>query len=88
MYLCLDTPDLQIVSIDGLQVKELEHPDVVKMFQTRDKVSLVILPARYKTVSVWICKRARLHEITHITVSCGYAMYFNVAFALLRKINA
>lgn len=45
------TLNSQIVSIDGKQVKHREHSDVVKMFQTRDDVSLVVLPARFKTVS-------------------------------------
>ncbi len=43
---------LQIVSIDGQQLRDLEHSHVVKMFQTRDRVSLRILPARFKRVSV------------------------------------
>ena len=42
---------MQIVSIDGMDVKHLEHADVVKAFKSRDKVSLVILPARFKSVS-------------------------------------
>ena len=48
------TLDSQIVSIDGMQVKDREHSDVVKMFQTRDDVSLVVLPARFKSVSFTI----------------------------------
>lgn len=39
------------MSIDGQQLRDLEHSDIVKMFQTREKVSLCILPARFKTVS-------------------------------------
>ena len=34
-----------------MQVKDREHSDVVRMFQTRDDVSLVVLPARFKSVS-------------------------------------
>lgn len=45
------TLNSQIVSIDGMQVKHREHSDVVKMFQSRDDVSLVVLPAKFKTVS-------------------------------------
>ena len=40
----------QILCIDGLPVKQLEHTDVVKMFQTRQKVVLVVLPVLFKIV--------------------------------------
>jgi len=41
----------QIVSIDDVLVKDREHSDIVKMFQSRDKVTLVILPAKFNSVS-------------------------------------
>lgn len=42
---------IQIVSIDDVLVKDREHSDIVKMFQSRDKVTLVILPAKFNSVS-------------------------------------
>jgi len=51
---------IQIVSIDDVLVKDREHSDIVKMFQSRDKVTLVILPAKFNSVSwlmCWSCVR-------------------------------
>ena len=51
---------IQIVSVDDVLVKDREHSDIVKMFQSRDKVTLVILPAKFNSVSwlmCWSCVR-------------------------------
>ena len=42
---------IQIVSVDNVLVKDREHSDIVKMFQSRDMVTLVILPAKFNSVS-------------------------------------
>ena len=42
---------LQIVGIDGIMVRDFEHIAVVKMFQTKDKLELALLPAKFKAVS-------------------------------------
>ena len=42
---------MQIVSVDGVLVRDLEHNHVVKMFQTKDRVELILLPLKFKGVS-------------------------------------
>ena len=70
---------IQILSIDGIQLKTLEHIDVVKMFQTRDKVSLVILPTLYKSVS-W------MYLYDNIIVFYHYILHSDKLFSLLSGI--
>lgn len=38
------------MSIDGILVKDFQHSNVVKIFQSRDKVELTLLPTKFKGV--------------------------------------
>ena len=41
---------MQIVRIEGMTVKDKLHSEIVSVFQAKDRVSITILPARYRTV--------------------------------------
>jgi membrane-associated protease RseP (regulator of RpoE activity) len=38
----------QILSIDGVDVRDFQHSNTVKIFQTKDKLELTLLPSKFK----------------------------------------
>lgn len=45
---------LQIVGINNIPVKDFQHTDVVKMFQSSEKISLTVLPSKFQMVIIYV----------------------------------
>lgn len=42
----------QIVGLNGVPVRDFQHSDVVKMFQSSEELSITVLPSSLKTVGI------------------------------------
>ena len=42
---------MQILSIDGIEVRDYKHDNVIKLFQEKESLNLIVLPSRYRDVS-------------------------------------
>lgn len=63
----------QIVGIDGIMVRDFDHIAVVKMFQTKDKLELALLPAKFKAAS-----QVRITEFNQSCLNYMWALTMSI----------
>ena len=64
----------QILSIDGVEVRDYKHENVIKLFQDKESLNLIVLPSRYRDVSCYhVYNRIRYTHTSQPTIVLKYS---------------
>ena len=80
MYLLLLLDYTQILSIDGVEVRDYKHENVIRLFQDKESLNLIVLPSIYRDVSYLevTCMQWDIQRTYICIYTDTYTVFFNV----------